>query len=90
MPKTDTKKLGTKKAVVKETPAKEVEKITIPEVVITAPVVERKFLGTIGLLKVVKIGKKVINEREYNEVLTADGQTYYLSDSDLSKQLKKE
>lgn len=46
-------------------------------------------IGYLGGKLVVSITKRTINEKEYNNVVLADGAGYLLSDKDLDAQLKK-
>lgn len=86
------KKTETTKKVKEVKPIKEeiVSEVIAPEIVEvkTEEVKKNRFLGTLGLSQVVRLGKKTIQGREYNEVLCAEGTTYLLNDSDLAKQYK--
>lgn len=81
---TKTEKLGTKKTV-KKTGTKiskepvigSVEESTHPQPI-----------GRLGLHIVMKLERKFVNNKPYIEVLTADGQTFLLSDRDITTQYK--
>jgi hypothetical protein len=76
-------------------PVEEVVVETAPEAVVETPVVEepkkREFLGRLGTQLVVRIRPVFVGPHQIpmNEVLTAEGITYQLSDRDLEAQLVK-
>lgn len=79
-----------------EAPVEEVVVETAPEAVVEAPVVaeepkKREFLGRLGTQLVVRIRPVLVGPHQIpmNEILTAEGITYQLSDRDLEAQLVK-
>jgi hypothetical protein len=88
--------MGRKKKVVEEVVLGASEVTTEPVVAteVVAPAEEpkkREFLGTLGTQLVVRIRPILVGPHQIpmNQVLTAEGVTYQLSDRDLEAQLKK-
>lgn len=93
--------MGKKKKVVEEVVLGATEEVSEPVMAFEAELPEvpapaeepkkREFLGTLGTQLVVRIRPILVGPHQIpmNQVLTAEGVTYQLSDRDLEAQLKK-